>query len=588
MRRYWIIISCFVLLTLQLITQIRLSVLDSQTTDEAIHLSAGYTYLTRGDYRLNPEHPPLVKTLAALPLLALDVKINDRAEQVWQQTDDSFFYDSWRENRVFGEELLYGSDNNPDELIFWGRLPIVALTFILGLTIFLIARKEWGDPAALIATGLYVTNPTVNAHGHLITTDIALGLGFLLATYTFWKFLVQPTWSRAIWFGLALALALLVKHTAVILLPVFAILAVVAWRNKERKTAWYVTLARFSTALVIALVAIWIGFGFRDQKLPVTQSVSQQIVADNARAIGAKFEGMSLSNQKELELQEAELTALGQRVAQYDRPYRTIQPFLSILPSNYLKGLFLVIGHASGGHSSFLLGETSRTGWWYYFPFLFLVKTPIISLLAILTGIYLAVRHGWANGVVKTFAIGGSVFLLSAITSKANLGLRHLLPLFPFIFVLTGFAATVSRRFWQTAVIVVGFGTVTFATSFPYYLPYFNEISGGPNNGYRIAADSNIDWGQDLKRIAKFIEQNNIKKPFVEYNWLGLKALDYYLGTDRYQLLDDFQPGNSGYAIINVSATTEPDFMFLANCTSQEFITPGVIGCKLGTSFNEN
>lgn len=584
MRRHWILLSCFVLLTLQLVVQIRLSVLDSQTTDEAVHLSAGYTYLTRGDFRFNPEHPPLVKTLAALPLLKLDVTINEAAENAWRQVEGDFFYDSWRENRLFGEEMLYGSGNNPDELLFWGRLPIVGLTFLLGLTIFLIARKEWGEKAGLVATVLYVTNPTVNGHGHIITTDIALGLGFVLATYAFWKFIASPIWSRAVWFGLAFALALLVKHTAVILIPVFIILALLAWRNRQRSAQWQTTLPRFVMALIITLTAIWAGFGFGDRPLPPSPAISQEIVEDNTQAIEAKFESQSLSHMEELELKEEELTALGARVAKYDKPYRVAQPLLSILPGNYLKGVFLVIGHASGGHTSYLLGEVSNKGWWYYFPLLFVLKTPVLALLFIGAGVYLAARQGRAHGTVVALLVGAGIFLLSAITSKANLGLRHLLPLFPFLFLLVGFAASISQRFWRGSLIASALLVVLWAVKFPNYLPYFNEIAGGPNNGYRIAADSNIDWGQDLKRIAKFVEQRNLRQPYVEYNWLGTKALDYYLGSGRYRLLKDYRPGDDGYAIVNVSEAVKPDFTFLTHCLTQEFITPGVIGCTLGTN----
>src|SRR3990167_1077092 len=126
MVKRWLVVGALLLLAIQTIIQVRLANTDSQTTDEAVHLSAGYTYLTRGDWRFNPEHPPLVKILAALPLLVIKPHVTPEMEANWVKAEP-LFYDSWRENRSFGIELLYKSGNNPDQLLFWTRLPMVAL-----------------------------------------------------------------------------------------------------------------------------------------------------------------------------------------------------------------------------------------------------------------------------------------------------------------------------------------------------------------------------------------------------------------------------------------------------------------------------
>jgi hypothetical protein len=589
MRKHWALLLCLILLTLQLIFQIRLSVLDSQTTDEAVHLSAGYTYLTEQDFRFNPEHPPLVKMLAALPLLALDVRTNDKTDDLWHQAGSKFFYDSWQENRLFGEELLFRSGNNPDELLFWARLPIVGQTFILGLTICLIAWRHWGKTAALIATGLYATNPTVTGHGHLVTTDIGLALGFLLAIYAFWRFMQQPSWPKGIWFGLAFGFALLTKHTAIILLPAFFFIALWLWRDKSRHTRPLRTLGQFVGGLIVTVVVIWAGFLFKDPPAPAVSSLSDEIYQENLAITENLYPEASWASDSDFQLKIEELEAVRDRVKKYDEVYPRIRPFFSFLPGNYLKGVYLVLGHASGGHDSFLLGQTSNQGWWYYFPLLFLLKTPLGALIIVAGGLFVATRRSLGNQLSSALLIGAGVFLLSAMTSKSNLGLRHVLPFFPLLFLIAGFATTISRRFLSVAVLGLAWSVTVFVTAFPSYLPYFNEFAGSKEGWYHIAGDSNIDWGQDLKRIAKFVEIRQIKQPYIEYNWLGNYALDYYLGANAYRKLSEYQPGQGGYAIMNVSAVNNPNFTFSQYCQDQEFITPGVVGCHLQSwSIDEN
>jgi 4-amino-4-deoxy-L-arabinose transferase-like glycosyltransferase len=477
-----ILAGCILLLGLQAIVQIRLASLDSATTDEGVHLSAGYTYLTRGDFRFNPEHPPLVKILAALPLLRLDPEVSVEAEQDWDRSGN-FFFDSWRENRHFGEELLYRSGSSPDTLLFWARLPMVLLTLLLGLAIFLIAWRHWGPIPAITATALYVFNPTVTGHGHLVTTDIGLALGSLLTVYSFWQLLEQPNRRRGIYFGLAFALALLTKHTAILLLPVLLVLGVTFLVTK--RTAFKPIVVPLLFGLVVTILAIWVGFGFHDRVVPASNSISSALITANK------------------EFLPDETVAANPRV---DQIYRAIRPALTILPGSYVKGLFMVVGHASGGHSSFLLGETSNTGWWYYFPVLLFLKTPLAALIILAGAVHFFLLKRKGDPLLLALGLLAGIFLLFAILAKANLGLRHIMPILPPVFLIAGWATLQSRR-WQTIVLalLIWSGLVFWLTN-PTYLGYYNELAGGNRNGYKIATDSNLDWGQDLKRISRFVE----------------------------------------------------------------------------------
>ena len=222
-KKLLIILVSLILIT-QFIFQLVLAKTDSQTTDEGVHLSAGYTYITKHDFRFNPEHPPLVKILAAIPLLIL--KPNTPADSEYFDKGSNYYYDNWQENRAYGIDFLYGLRNNADLMLFAARIPMALLTLLLGLLIFIVSSKFWGTKAGLLSLILYTIEPIILAHGHLVTTDIGVALGYLLATYTLWVLMKDPKWRNVIWFGLALGVAELMKFTAIIFVPAILVLLI--------------------------------------------------------------------------------------------------------------------------------------------------------------------------------------------------------------------------------------------------------------------------------------------------------------------------------------------------------------------------
>ncbi len=547
------------LLLIQAIVQIKLAQLDSQTTDEGVHLLAGYTYLTRHDFRFNPEHPPLVKILAALPLLALKPKLPTTFEAKWEHSSN-FFYDSWEENRTLGEAFLYQSGNNPEQILFWARLPMVFLTLLLGLAIFLISYRHFGAYSALAATGFYAFDPTINGHGHLITTDIGVALGFLLTIYAAWRFLKSPTWINSLWLGGAISLALLSKHTAIIIFPSLVVLGLIYWLSQRRQSGYQSFGLKLVATIGVIWLMLWIGYGFQARTLPATNSVttevamSQSVAADHLRYPNPTV----------------------------DKAYKVARPILALLPRDYLKGVALVLNHTSNGHDSFLLGQVSKTGWWYYFPVLFLFKTPLPTLLAIVFALYCFQRQRPRSQLVTTLLLSAGLFLLAAIFSKANLGLRHIMPVYPVLIVAIGWSVTVSHKSRIIVLSLLGLLIITFALSWPTYLGYFNPLVGGSVNGSKVATDSNLDWGQDLKRIKKYITENQITNPYVEYSWDGQSSLDYFIGSHR--LLSDSQPLPGDYLIIGASAYTLPKFQSYLAASRCQPITNAVSVCQFKIS----
>ncbi|HUD21034.1 MAG TPA: glycosyltransferase family 39 protein [Candidatus Saccharimonadales bacterium] len=547
------ITGAVILLSWLLGWQLYLARADSQTTDEAVHISAGYSYLTTNDYRFNPEHPPLVKKLAALPLLFITINKPADGDSLWNKAGN-FFYDSWRENRSYGEELMYQSGNDASLILFLSRIGPIILTVVLGLAIYGLSVYFWGYWGGLLSLGLYVFDPLINGHGHLVTTDIGASLGLLITLASSWFFLKNSHWSRAVWFGLALGVAMLMKFTLIIALPTLFILYVWhLYQNRSRFGAVFLgTIGKLVVAAIIAWLVIWAGYGFNTSLAPKVSSFSQSIACSYGCTNPYSTGISSLA----------------------DKGYNILR--LVLVPKDFYKGLALVLTHTSNGNGSFLLGHTSQTGWWYYFPILFFTKTPIPTLLLFALAITWLARGKIDRSKGGFLAVGAAVWMIFAMDSKADLGLRHILPIYPLLFILAGglLANETTKAVRNVAWILAALLLVEFVRIQPFDMGYYNQFVGGSYHGYKIATDSNLDWGQDVFRIRDFIESHNLTNVTVDYGWDGQSALNYYGIQTRSKA--DFLADKSGYLIINASALPNSENDFLENLKPAYRISPAV------------
>src|SRR3989344_4386172 len=201
---------------------------DSAIFDEVAHIGAGYTYLKYQDGRLNPEHPPLLKSLAALPLLFLNLKENIPAQLFW--TIENINDRQW----AAGNYLLYESGNDADQILFWSRLPMILLTILFGWILFLWVKRRYDAATGLLTLFFFAASPTFLAHGRYVTTDVGAALGFFLGIIFFLRFLEKRDTKSLIWCGIILGLVNLFKFSFVLLLPVYLILgALWVWFNKD-------------------------------------------------------------------------------------------------------------------------------------------------------------------------------------------------------------------------------------------------------------------------------------------------------------------------------------------------------------------
>ena len=506
----------------------------SATFDEGTHLPAGYTHLVLGDHRLNPEQPPLVKVLAAAPLLAVqpEVKADARA---------------WAEARQweFGRSFLYRW-NDARRLLFLGRLPIVALASCLLAAVFFEARRRFGDGAAAAALLLAALSPDVLAHGSLVTTDLAFALFFFLSVVTFERVLARSTPGRLAAAGLATGAAFATKFSAPILVPVLLLLGLLAvldgrpmepaLRPAGRAPARpagrlsHLAVVLVATAL-LALAVVWASYGFQyalspDPVVRAAQRGSLEVPAESLlpRAIAAAGNA-------------------------------------GLVPEDYARGALFVVAH-SEARATFLLGALSDRGFPHYFLVTFLLKTPVPLLLLVALALARIPRLARRDAAFLWLPV--LVYAAFTATRGLQIGHRHLLPLYPFLFVAAGEAAL---RLWSwrrpvglalVATLALWYAGGTLRQH-PHHLAYFNEIGGGPANGWRWLVDSNLDWGQDLERLAGWMRENGVARVKLSYfgsadpAYYGIdaEALPGYTAPHAAHVTREIRPGD----IVAVSAT---------------------------------
>ncbi len=514
---------------------------DSATFDEVAHIGAGYTYLKYRDSRLNPEHPPLMKDLAALPLMFLNLKF-DINHPFWnsENVNDR----QW----TAGNLLLYGSGNDPDKIIFWARLPIMLLTLLFGWLLYRWSSSLYGERVGLIVFFLYAFSPTFLAHSRYVTTDLAAAFGFFIGLASFLRFLEKPTIGRTTAAGACLGIALLLKFSLFLLLPIYAGLAIL-WifleareNSYDFKFAWTLS-GKILLLGVIALLIIWAVYIYHVWDYPQAEQLRDEtwVMSTFGKRYLVNIDTLLIENK-------------------YTRPI-----------GQYFLGLLMVVQRASGGNTTYFMGEVSASGWPGYFPIAYLSKETIAFHVLSLFALFLSIRRiiksreknipvilDWMKGNFVLVACLSFilVYWIYSVKSILNIGIRHVLPTFPFIYLLVAreLAAWIYRptanspksfKEWLyliyervfepipkiiflTLMFFWIFGAAILA--YPYYLSYYNEFVG-INNGYKYIGDSNYDWGQDLKRLRDLVQNNpNFTGQKIYLNYFGGGSPNYYLG----------------------------------------------------------
>jgi hypothetical protein len=476
----------------------------TSTFDECAHLPAAYTHLALRDFRLSPDHPPLVKLWAAAPL-AIGGAHMKRDDEAWRQ----------RRQWEFGKRFLYRW-NDADTLFRRSRTAVALLACGLAAAVFAWTRRHWGLPAGALALFLCALSPDVLAHGQIVSTDLGAALFVFVSVATFERVTERASWGRLLAAGAALGAALATKFSALVLVPVLGLLAIasVFWRepiamalrgirngtepSDRRGRARDVVLVLVGMLLVAWLV-IWAAYLFQP-------SFTSDPVEN------AAFDWERLRPESAL---VAEPVLFARR--------------LHLLPDPYLYGFFRFFKH-SEARPSFLAGARSEHGFAWFFPATFVLKTPIGLLVLLAITALTFRRHAPSRRVALFLWLPVAVYLALTLTRGINIGHRHLLPIYPFLFVAAGRAATLvpgaSRPLSAVVLAAAAWYGVSVARVHPHYLAYFNEAAGGPANGYRLLVDSSLDWGQDLAGLRDWLAARGI--PRAKLSYFGTADPEYH------------------------------------------------------------
>ena len=467
----------------------------TQTSDEPAHIACGLQLLTFHRYDYEPQHPPLARVMAALPLYLAGARADDHTK-MWPEGNAIL---AW--NGEYQRNLT---------LARLGTLPFYVLACIF---VYLWASEFYRPSAALLTVILFATLPTVLAHAGLATTDMAVTAGLAMSMYALLRWWKEPTWSRALWLGVAMGVGVLSKFS-------FALFFVVAGcvflmgnargEVKGERLRLRPALKMLSGASIVTALLVWAGYGFR-------------LVRVHS---GAGWRGW---------------------ISHVPLPF-----------TDLVRGILQLGHHFRLGHASYLLGHTSMHGFVLFFPVALAVKTPLPVLALVLIGTVLAVRNSQRDGRQAALAaLAAVLILLFCMPSSVTIGSRHLLPMMPLLCIVAAYplnaaqqlASSGKRRAVQAAMIALIFcEAVAVWRQAPDYLTYFNVLADPKPE--RVLVDSDLDWGQDLGRLDEFCARNQIRHLTMAY--FGSADVHRVRGID----VTELEPNARASGWVAISKTT--------------------------------
>jgi hypothetical protein len=520
----------------------------STTFDERENITAGLGYWHYGDPRLIGDACFLPKILPALPIALGHYNYPAESSPDWLLA----------QVRDLGNQTFYYLGNDTARMLYLARGSMAFVTALTGLIIYGWSRRLFGRAGGIISVFLFAFCPLMLSHGSVATSDVLGMFFFVTSTLSLWVMLQRVTWWTVLLSAVSVGLFFITKLTALTIIPIGVLMAI--WRvwqgpplAVELGRKWLVASRWKQAAILVVLLLIHI-------------AVAAAIIW---RAYDFRYEAFtphSLAMDPTYQVQFYEKT-----LWQLDMPKEGVTRELllafrkyHLLPDRYLLGIAGIVGTVAL-HPAFAAGQYTNTGFWWFFPYSFWVKTPL-GLFLILFLAALAVTDRWKkqqagkpksppwSAALAWFYPGAplwialTVYWVLAIRSNLNIGLRHLLPTFPILYILAGAAAywIVSRR--ALCIAALGAGVLWFVGASlmarPNYLAYFNETVGGSGNAYHYLVDSSLDWGQDLPALKEYLEKNSLNEQTnipVYLCYFGAGNARYY-GIKNADILTGFLP----------------------------------------------
>jgi hypothetical protein len=499
---------CIALVILHYFLSVSAVLTKSAAGDEPYHFAAAYTHVFWHDYRIDPEDPPLWSWLAMLPI-SRDALQTAPLESQWQDViRDPNAAPGWVEDVMY-----HVPGNEPAELINRSRFSMATLGAAIVALACVIGWWLAGPIAAIGAGTLLALDPLLLGHGPLVKNDVAITLVMLLLTAGLIATMSRATTWRLLAVAICCGVAMATKFSGAMFFPLAIVaLALRAISNRPWKFLSRELLTRRAKLLAVSVFAIaalpiiaaiiWASYGFRYSPTP-----QRDVVLDESYFVN-QVRMRSLFGDLNRDPTPAE-------IAQW-KPNRSTRAVLwlnqrHVLPNAFCMGFVYTYASAQS-RSAFLLGEIRNTGWWYYFPLAMLFKTPTASIVTFVGAMSIALitfarRRVALPDRVRDFAICllvlGGGYLAIAMSSRLNLGVRHVLPIYPLLYI--GAAIVIAllyehrRRATKILAIILAIGLmIETISAWPDFIAFFNAPSGGARGGLRLLSDSNLDWGQDL------------------------------------------------------------------------------------------
>jgi tetratricopeptide (TPR) repeat protein len=494
-RRLWVVAGCILFFAIHLALISRANTI---TWDEPDHIYSGYMSW-HGDFGLNPEHPPLVKFVATVPLLPMQLNVPEMQDRPYRL-----------QAVLGGRDFIF--HNDADKMVFRAQMAASIFTLLLLVIVFLASREMFGITAGFVALGLLLFDPTLLAHGALVTTDAAQACFLLASIYAFYRYVRLPNAGRLAITALAVGLALASKHSAVLVFPMLLLLAGIEILRRESADSKSLLsigkrAARYATALVIiglmSTAILWAAYGFR---------------------YSARGNGLQLNPPMEAQLSRVPNPTQAMVLHEFAR--------FHLLPESYIYG-FAHVFFSADRFNSYLFGKSYPHAVWFYFPVAMLVKSSLTFLILLAISVCVIASGRLQKGRELLFLlIPPLVYLAASMKGGMNIGIRHILPVYIFLAILIAGAISVliknSRRWLYAVVLLLVFQAISVAHAFPNCIGYANEAFGGPKNAWRYVSDSSADWAQQLHAVKRYTDERHIQNCWFVYFGTGVIDYDYY------------------------------------------------------------
>lgn len=478
---------------------------ESLTFDEVTHIPSGLAYWQQHDTRLNIEHPPLLKMIAAFPLLFANVRAD--------YSDPSWCESGWTDCQwTFGNKLFRDWNPGRQRIVLLARLPMLLMTLLLGWTIYRMARALAGPRGAMLSLTVFVTSPLYLGYGSLVITDIGLCLFVILSAWTVADLWTNPNWRNLAAFALAAAAAFLSKFSALLLLPAFLLFCVWTYIKGPRegllKRRWLYVSGGLVASVLVCYIFYWLA---------------------SYRSVPHSIANAHLETLTHFRPPERVLAFVTRTLSRHPGLERPLLPLWL-----YLTG----IGYLNAGLSRpvYLLGKLHGHGVWYYFPVVSFFKLPpgMLGLAVVLLVCALVYRRRKSAGTLLIEDVNRVrlrallsvliVFAAAAIRSRLNIGIRHFSVPITITIILIALLVPLIEALWKNSHRTIAYAIVlalaasciiTALSAYPHYISYYNWFRLGTPKP-EIVAESNLDWGQSLIAVNDFVREHRIARIYLD------------------------------------------------------------------------